>query len=99
MDASKFDDTKSVLDYLHDLTPSKRKTVLSSLVIITDNPKYRDLMMNDIRDYSHEIAKQEKTPTQKESWLEMDDIKRKWETLKRNTDLLYKKSHLTTGDL
>jgi hypothetical protein len=99
MDASKFDDTKSVLDYLRDLTPSKRKTVLSSLVIITDNPKYRDLMMNDIRDYSHEIAKQEKTPAQKESWVEMDDIKRKWEMLKRNTDLLYKKLHLTTNDL
>ena len=35
-DESNFDNTKEILDYLHNLEPNKRKTILSALVIITD---------------------------------------------------------------
>lgn len=94
-----FDETDKVLAHLKDLPANKRKTILSALVIITDDKKYRDLMLDDIKTYNHEIGKQEKSETQKENWVAGADIKQLWEQLKRNADLLYKKSHLTQGDL
>jgi hypothetical protein len=99
IDHKKFDDTEKILAHLKDLPANKRKTILSALVIITDDKKYRDLMLEDIKTYNHEIGKQEKSETQKENWVAGADIKTLWETLKRNADLLYKKSHLTQGDL
>jgi hypothetical protein len=99
IDKSKFDDTDKILSYLKDLPPNKRKTILSSLVIITDDKKYRDLMLEDIKDYNHTISKQEKSETQKENWVAGADIKTLWEHLKRNADLLYKKGHITSNDL
>jgi hypothetical protein len=99
VDLGKFDETDKVLDYLKDLPPNKRKTILSALVIITDSKKYRDQMLEDIRDYNHEISKQEKTDEQKESWVGGEEVKTLWETLQRNANLIYKKKHHTQSDL
>jgi integrase len=96
---SKFEETDKILNHLKDLPPNKRKTILSALVIITDDKKYRDLMLEDIRDYSKEVSKQEKTETQKENWVESSQIRTLWETLKHNASLLYKKGSLTPNDL
>lgn len=99
IDLKKFDDTQKILTYLKEVPPAKRKTILSALVIMTNDKKYRDLMLEDIKDYTQDIGKQEKTETQKENWVETDGVKTLWEALKKNTDLLYKKAHLTSGDL
>tara|TARA_R110000782_G_scaffold1833_1_gene7524 strand:- start:997 stop:1884 length:888 start_codon:yes stop_codon:yes gene_type:complete len=99
IDTKKFDDTTKILEHLKGMPPNKRKTILSALVIITDDKKYRDLMLDDIKEYNHEIGKQEKSETQKKNWVESDDIKTLWNNLKQNTDLIYKKSHLTPSDL
>jgi integrase len=99
IDTSKFDDTARILAYLKNLPPNKRKTILSSLVIITDDKEYRELMLEDIKHYNQEIAKQEKSETQAENWVNTDEIKSLWDNLKRNADLLYKKKNLTTNDL
>jgi hypothetical protein len=99
IDLKKFDDTERILGHLKDLPANKRKTILSALVIITDDKKYRDLMLDDIKTYSHEIGKQEKTEEQKENWVGGAEVKSLWETLKRNADLLYKKATLTQADL
>ena len=99
IEKSKFEDTDKILEHLRDLPPNKRKTILSALVIITDDKKYRDLMLDDIKDYNHEISKQEKSETQKENWVGMEQIKTLWATLKKNADLLYKKETLTPNDL
>jgi len=96
---SKFEETDKILNHLRDVPPNKRKTILSALVIITDDKKYRDLMLEDIRDYSKEVSKQEKTETQKENWVDSNQIKSLWETLKHNASLLYKKGSLTPNDL
>jgi len=98
VDLKKFDDTQKILTYLKEVPPNKRKTILSALVIMTDDKKYRDLMLEDIKDYTHEIGKQEKTETQKENWVETEGVKTLWDSLKKNTDLIYKKAHLTTLD-
>lgn len=99
VDLGKFGETDKILHFLKDLPANKRKTILSALVIITDNKKYREQMLEDIKEYNHEIGKQEKTDNQKESWVEGGEIKDLWEKLKRNADLIYKKKHYTQSDL
>jgi integrase len=99
LEIKKFDDTDKVLAFLKDMPPNKRKTILSSLVIITDKKPYRDLMLEDVRDYNKEIHKQEKTPEQEASWVSSNQVKDIWELLKKDADLLYKKKSLKPADL
>jgi hypothetical protein len=94
-----FEKTEPVLKYLADIPPNRRKTILSSLVIITDKKPYRDLMATDVRDYNRDISKQEKTPQQEASWVETSDVKAVSEDLKRNADLIMKKKSITPSDL
>ena len=82
-----------------DLDKFKRKTILSALVIITDNKEYRDLMSDDIKHYNIEIAKQVKTPEQEASWIEQNEIENVYNDLKANADLLFKKKILSSSDL
>ena len=99
IDTKKFDDSDKIIDFLKDIIPNKRKTILSALVVITDNKKYREIMLEDISHYNHEIQKQEKSESQKENWLSDTEIKETWEKYKKEADLLYKKPHLTMADL
>jgi hypothetical protein len=99
VDFHKFDDAQSILHYLKDMPPNKRKTILSALVVITDKKEYRDLMMEDVQEYNKDISKQEKTSAQQASWVNGQEIKEIYDDLKRNADLLYKKKTLTPSDL
>jgi hypothetical protein len=96
---SKFKDTGKIIKFLDDMPPNRRKTILSALVVITDDKDYRNLMLGDIRNYNKEIHKQEKTETQKDNWVSSGDIQNKWDELKNETDLLYKKKNLKPADL
>jgi len=99
IDPKNYDDTEKILSFLKDLPANKRKTILSALVVITNDKKYRDVMLGDIQTYTHNVEKQEKTPEQEKSWVDSSDIKTVWEELKSNADLLYKKKDLKNGDL
>ena len=44
-----FEDCSTVLNYLKDILPNNRKTILCILVIITDNDCYRELILEDVR--------------------------------------------------
>lgn len=99
IDFSKFDKADDILEYLKDLTPNKRKTILSALVIITDNKKYRDQMLSDVRDYNHEISKQEKSDSQEENWVTQQEIENIYNELKKNANIIYKKQNKTSSDL
>jgi hypothetical protein len=94
-----FDDSKKVLEFLKELPANKRKTLLSALVVITDDASYRKQMMEDVSDYNKEINKQEKTESQKESWISTEEVKSIYDILKKNADLLYKKSSHTPSEL
>ena len=98
-DLEKFNDTEPVLNHLRDVPPNKRKTILSALVIITDKKPYRDLMLDDVRDYNREIQTQTKSDTQKENWIEGDGINTLYSELKQDAETLYKKKNLTSNDL
>jgi len=70
-----FNNTEEIQKYLDESKePNVRKTILSALYVLTKNPKYRDQMLDNIKAYNVEINKQEKTPSQKESWLETKEI-------------------------
>ena len=100
LDFTKFDESSTILEYLKDIPPNRRKVVLSALVVVSPETKaYRDAMLSDIKAYNEDISKQEKTPQQKENWVEPDEIDAIWTTLKKNADLLYKKVQLTSNDL
>lgn len=99
IDFSKFNETDKILEHLKELTPNKRKTILSALVIITDNKKYREQMLNDVRDYNKEISKQEKTETQEENWVTQKEVEDMYNELKKNANLIYKKENKTSNDL
>jgi hypothetical protein len=87
----KFDDTKKVLEFLKDIPPNRRKTILSALVIITSNAEYRNQMLSDVRDYNKEIQKQEKTETQEENWVDTAQVNKVFEELKADALVLMKK--------
>jgi hypothetical protein len=99
MDFKNFEECDKIIDFLKDISPNKRKTTLSALVVITDNKKYRELMVEDISKYNHEISKQEKSETQKDNWLSDEEIKSTWEAYKKQADALYKKPAHTMTDL
>lgn len=99
IDVKKFNDTEKILKHLNDTEPNKRKSVLSALVIITDNKVYREKMNDDIKDYNNEISKQEKTETQEQNWVSQNEVKEKYNQLENEAKLIYKKQHIKPSDL
>jgi len=95
----RFDDTKRILQTLSDVDRRTRKTMLSALVVVTDNKIYRDLMIDDINDYNIEIGKQEKNDKQKESWVDNEDIKNIFSELEKESKYIYKKKNKSDRDL
>lgn len=98
MDMKKFTHPEKVLKFLEDLPSNKRKTILSALVIITDEDKYRTLMLDDVKQYNEEIKKQEPSETQKANWIDLDGIKAKYHELQQIADAVYKKKQLKSND-
>jgi len=97
-----FDKTTNVLNHLKDIPPSKRKTVLSALVIVTDGDpqkKYRELMMEDIGEHRNEIEQQTKTPQQQENWVSQEQIAQKYKEYEKMANALYKKGNLTRKEI
>jgi integrase len=99
VDINKFNETKKILDFLKTLEPNKRKTVLSSLVILTDKKEYREQMLEDIQKYNEEQHKQEKSEKQNESWVEGEEIKKLISIIEKEVKLIYKKENINMTDL
>jgi integrase len=99
IDLKNFEKTAPIINYLRDLEPGKRKTILASLVVITDNKRYRDLMMTDIEQYKSNESQQLKNDKQTESWVDTSDIDTILTDLEHNANTLYKKKTLTPSDL
>jgi integrase len=99
MDLKNFDNTDKILDSLKDLEPNKRKTILASLVVITDNKKYRDQMLKDIETYNSKESQQLKSDKQNDSWLDTSEIDDIYKTMEQVVKHLYKKKELSMLDL
>ena len=99
IDVKKFNDTDKILKHLNDTEPNKRKSVLSALVIITDNKIYREKMNGDIQTYNNEISKQEKSEAQEQNWVSQNEVREKYNQLENEAKLIYKKQHIKPSDL
>jgi len=99
IELEKFKETELILKYLQDIPFNKRKTILSALLLVSPNEKkYRDLMLDDIHTYNDEQNKQIKNEKQEHNWIDNNEIQSKWETLKKNAMILYKKQQKTVQD-
>jgi integrase len=99
IELEKFKETEPILKYLQDIPFNKRKTILSALLLVSPNEKkYRDLMLKDIHTYNDEQNKQIKNEKQEHNWVETSEIEKKWDTLKKNAMILYKKQTKTVQD-
>jgi integrase len=98
-DLKKFESTGPILSYLKDLEPNKRKTILASLVVITDNKRYRDQMMKDIEEYKANESSQVKNDKQTDSWVDTSEIDTLIKDMESNVNTLYKKKSLNNTDL
>ena len=94
-----FDDYTKILEYLKELKPNQRKTILSALVVISDKQKYREAMLEDIKSISSEAKKMEKSPAQEAGWVEPTELDEVFAHAKSTATALYKKSKLTMSDL
>jgi len=90
-DIENFNKTQDILNYLKDIPPNKRKSILASLVVISDKKEYRDIMLEDIKEYNKETAKQKKTLNQEESWVSQEDVDKKHKEMEGKWKLLLKK--------
>jgi hypothetical protein len=89
-----------IMKYLNaNYLPSRRKTILSALFILTELPLYREKMMDDTKEYQTEINKQEKTKTQKDNWIDKNDIDTIYQHLSDYSNILYKKKNLSNKEL
>jgi hypothetical protein len=99
-DIQKFNkNADDVLEHLKETTPSTRKTKLACLYVLSKNDKYQHQMIKDIGSYTDELSKQQKNQKQTDSWVNTDQLKAKYNELKHNADLLYKKQSHTANDL
>lgn len=94
-----FDESDKILKHLENLQPNRRKTILSALVVISGIPDYRSEMLNDIKEYSADAKKMEKTQTQSENWVSKDEIMALYNQHKQDALSCYKKSKLNMNDL
>jgi integrase len=96
---SDYDETDKILKYLDDLPANKRKTILSALVVISGKPEYRTEMLEDIKSYSADAKKMEKSETQEANWVSKDEILNLYNEYKQDAMLRYKKTKLSMNDL
>ena len=99
IEKSDFNEFRKILDYLKDVPPNKRKTILSALVVLTDKNEYREIMNDDVSNYNKEIQKQEKSETQRENWITTDEVREVFNRLENDAKILFKKSNKTNADM
>ena len=99
IDLANFKDTKTILAFLTDVAAPKRKTILSSLVVLTGLDEFRKQMMHDIGTYNEVVKSQVMSQKQKESEISSEQVKAVYERLAAQAADLYKKKAPTVGDL
>jgi len=94
-----FNDSDMIIKYLKDLEPPKRKTILAALVVLTDNKKYREVMLKDIETSRTKSQQQEKTDKQKDNFIDGNTISKIYQSLKKRANQLYKKGDLSYHEI
>lgn len=92
-------DTEKVLEYLQTKPISTYRTILSSLVVLTENDVYRQMLLKKNKEYSDEKDKNEMNDKQKDANMTQEEITIKYvETAEEARKLYRKKDQITRED-
>jgi hypothetical protein len=94
-----FNKDHEIMKYLETYEPQKRKTILASLFVLTNNLKYQDQMMSDIHHYNENIKMQIKDPKQTAYWLSKEELDSVYSRERDIANHIYKKKKLDMDDL
>jgi hypothetical protein len=70
-----------ILDHFKEVASNLRKTSLSALYILTNNDKYKEIMLEDCKKTNDFYKEQTKNDKEKENWMSFDEIKAKYDEL------------------
>ena len=94
-----FNNTEKVLEHIKDIPASRRKSVLSSLVVLTGNEKYKSEMLSCISQHNQVVSKQEKTEKQKANDITQEELKDIYDDLVNEAKMIYKKKKINDKDI
>ena len=98
-DINKFNNSKNILKYLEQIEPNKRKSILSSLYVLTKNKDFQNKMIADISEYNNNIKMEIKDPKQEENWLSKEELNEVYQQEKQIYNHLSKKKSHNMDDL
>ena len=76
-----FNNHEEILKLLADKPAQSRKTSLSALFVLTDNPEYSKLMIQDCETVNSFYKEQKKTRKEENNWITTEDIKKLYDEL------------------
>lgn len=88
---------KKIVSVTKDLNPRQRKTLMAALVVLTVGDKdlddtterLRRIMMNDVEASKEEEGKLEMSEKQRENWMDMTEVMKKYQQLEREVKPLW----------
>lgn len=94
---------ETVMDFLKDIPPSRRKTTLASIVVFlgddTDAKKYRVQMIKDATIYNQAMKEQKKNGKETTNWISEDEIHKKYTNMEKDIKHLWNKKDLNTNEM
>ena len=89
------DNLEAILDYLKDIAPTTRKSILSALYVLTNNQKYRDRMIEDCKIVNDNYKNQVKSEKEEANWITTEEIKAKYDGLYAKVLKMFQKTAVT----
>ena len=89
------DNLIAILDYLKDIAPTSRKSILSALYVLTNNQKYRDRMIEDCKIVNDNYKNQVKSEKEEANWITTEEIKAKYDGLYAKVLKMFQKTAVT----
>lgn len=88
-----------IIGYLYNLDINPRKSLLSSLVVLTNDTDYKEYLSDTLAEYDTKLKKNEKSQKEKDNWVTQEEIKTIYKKLWKNINCIYKKKDKTINDL
>jgi len=86
------DSIDDIVDYLKDKPSQSRKSILSALFILTNNPRFREMMIDDCKIVNNNYKNQKRSEKEEENWISIDDIKAKYDDLYARVKNMFSKT-------
>ncbi len=92
-------DKGKIIEDMNDKKPNVIRTALSALILLTGDEEFKDLLGKKIKEQRENLSTNEMNDKQKDNWITEEQIKDKFDELKKEANALYKKKNLTPADL